>query len=1331
VGNGVVRNSANLQQTANGSLTSVVDPTAFQKFASNPRLRPTASTWYSSYVEHPNLLKVGAEYWLYFGGGSGAGTESIGRATSTDGVNWTVLGTPVLNVTAGQWDSTAVVEPLVIVDPLGGGYLMYYGSRNGTFGSAAIGLATSPDGVTWTKYWGNPVLRGSAPGGWDAYVTDVAAGVEYDNGNWTMWYMGSQYSSPPFRKAFGVATSTDGRNWTKYASNPVMTPTSSYDSADNGIGHTVRFNGTLHFYWSCNGGSFFQICLATSTTGYAWTKIGVVIPRTNPGWDREANSPSPLVENGTIMMYYGGVDTSSQIGRADALYRPGQATGRLDFGSYGPLSWQDVAVDAALTSGSSVQISVRSSADASAWSVWENVTSSWLISTTPSLRYLEYVAYINATPARPAPTFNGLAIGYTTYFSNGRFESRTLSFAEQISGAALAVTPAPSGGTLRMELSNDNGSTWIQVFNGTFTNLQLAGTGLLYALSFEGTTKTAPMVDWVNLTVERRGVPENVTVRTGAGATPFFTQSGVFDVGLNVSLPVSTLNAIIAQTRIQFPSATSVDVPLVVNSSHYGAVLLRSPRISYVLKNPLSATFSPLGTSLSVPENQSLNFSVAATTFPSFVKINTTWSLNGILIPGQTDVASYVFATNYSSAGNYTLRCVVENGDFTLSHDWNITVLNVNRLPFFTYFNPASPVNVSHTATMTFTVSASDLDGELLGYEWKLDGFAYPGTSTAVDLSNLAVGVHTLNVDAIDAEGRVGLTWYINSTNALPILLGQDPSGGFSLSHTATRTVSVQVTDADGDLLEFSWTLDGAAQGATGPVYAASNLPVGPHAVVVTVRDPYSYFTVSWIVISTNDAPFVSAAFPLGDGSVSHTGAVDFLAVFTDPDGDALGITWIVDGNTTATGTTSFRLDPVGLGIHGVTVRATDGYSLVSFRWNITGTNAAPAVMQALPSETVNISIVDVQQFDLVAADADGDALTYQWSIGIVPLPSSGSSVIVGPIVAGNHELRVVISDGLEQTIFVFRVQVSDFAPQIIEARPATNFTLSHTATAAVSVFAIDHEAGLLRYEWLVDSVKLGSKSNSTTIGPLPTGTHFVRVIVYDAQSTDERTWTVTVTDNGPVFLDVSPAPGELTVNALENITISARGIDPDGDLIALLWGVDGTPHNVSGPLTLSWDRAGRHLVTLDGASSGFVVTLKWNVSVVQVNNAPVIRSAAPTGTDVRATTGNSTVFAVEVDDDGVLPLKVEWFLDGVKVGEGTGFVYSPTSSEVGTHTLEARVGDGEFSATNSWNVLVSEPALTTQTSDLGPLGIALLLVAAAAGAVVAGFFIGRRRKQA
>jgi len=320
------------------------------------------------------------------------------------------------------------------------------------------------------------------------------------------------------------------------------------------------------------------------------------------------------------------------------------------------------------------------------------------------------------------------------------------------------------------------------------------------------------------------------------------------------------------------------------------------------------------------------------------------------------------------------------------------------------------------------------------------------------------------------------------------------------------------------------------------------------------------------------------------------------------------------------------------------------------------------------------------------------------------------------------------MSDGLASALAVFRLNVFNFGPTITSAAPSGDFELPHNTTRSVTVTAEDYEGDPLTYVWTLDGRVLPSTGPEAAVGPLVAGSFSLRLVVRDLETPVEFRWNVTAVNDPPVFLDISPAPGDLTVNALEDVTFSARAADPDGDPVVLQWAVDNAPRNVSGGLTTQWPFGGAHTVTVDAVSSGHVVTLRWNVTVVQVNAAPVLTAAAPNGTDVAVAVGSEGVFAVEFDDDGVLPLTITWSVDGVERGQGAGFVFRPTGSDVGSHEVRVRISDGEYSAERSWTVLVSEPAESTSTGGLGDMVTLLLGLAIGAGAAAGLFAVMRRR---
>ncbi len=150
----------------------------------------------------------------------------INRITSPDGFNWTedTVNKPLLNFGAhGTWDHTMLYVPQVWKEGATW-YMLYAGANADTGLLRQIGLATSVDGLTWSKYAGNPVYAHGAPGQWDDNTNhlDVEAVIKVGS----TYYMFVTNGPGASTRKVGVAWSTDLINWTRDPQNPVFNPVS-------------------------------------------------------------------------------------------------------------------------------------------------------------------------------------------------------------------------------------------------------------------------------------------------------------------------------------------------------------------------------------------------------------------------------------------------------------------------------------------------------------------------------------------------------------------------------------------------------------------------------------------------------------------------------------------------------------------------------------------------------------------------------------------------------------------------------------------------------------------------------------------------------------------------------------------------------------------------------------------------------------------------------------------------------------------------------------------------------------------------------------------------
>jgi len=209
---------------------------------------------------------------------------------------------PVIKVgEKGMWDD----QTLGCFTVLDAGEVFHFYSGGAQFGKPKnIGMATSPDGIRWTKYEKNPLFPGSMP-----YAIKV--------GNTFRLYH-------PGKGGLQMRTSEDGFNWskpTRVLAGGIMDPC------------VVPVSGKYHLYY-CGGGRKtkngkqvweFKAYMATSEDGISWKKESKPALPLGPegSWD-ESSHAGPCVlklEDGFHMWYLGSGSYKDHI-----AWRIGHAT---------------------------------------------------------------------------------------------------------------------------------------------------------------------------------------------------------------------------------------------------------------------------------------------------------------------------------------------------------------------------------------------------------------------------------------------------------------------------------------------------------------------------------------------------------------------------------------------------------------------------------------------------------------------------------------------------------------------------------------------------------------------------------------------------------------------------------------------------------------------------------------------------------------------------------------------------------------------------------------------------------------------------------------------
>lgn len=306
------------EATSGAGLTSPYLDLAWTRVGASAVLSVGApGAWDSNHVIAGPVIRANAAYYMFYTGSSAPGTYQIGLATSTNGVNWTKA--PANPVIPDGRSAAALYE--------NGRFELWYESSNLT----QIRYATSPDGGTWNQSVANPALVAGL--GWDSAA--ISPGAVIHNG--TGYYMYYSGTTDLVLAQGGLATSTDGLHWTKSALNPVLPwgLSGAWDAAFL-VPCGMLDAGSARVLWYVGGSSGtsyqWRLGVAVSQDGVHWTASNhtALSVSSQGGWDSAGLSRAYVVaESSTLRMWYSGEDASGhwQVGMAQATIPGDQRNG--------------------------------------------------------------------------------------------------------------------------------------------------------------------------------------------------------------------------------------------------------------------------------------------------------------------------------------------------------------------------------------------------------------------------------------------------------------------------------------------------------------------------------------------------------------------------------------------------------------------------------------------------------------------------------------------------------------------------------------------------------------------------------------------------------------------------------------------------------------------------------------------------------------------------------------------------------------------------------------------------------------------------------------------
>jgi hypothetical protein len=478
-------------------------------------------------------------------------------------------------------------------------------------------------------------------------------------------------------------------------------------------------------------------------------------------------------------------------------------------------------------------------------------------------------------------------------------------------------------------------------------------------------------------------------------------------------------------------------VNITVNDSKggidYEEVLLT---IDYIGDPPNITSWSPLGDPV-INETENLTFTVNATPLP----LNFDWYVNGTRKGGGD---SYTFLTDYTSSGTYNITVVVSDMYRSDTHEWTLTVLNLNRPPVLSTIGEQV---ATQDEPFYYIVDASDPDNDTLSFYDNTSLFEIEDNGTiSFTPTNADVGEHYINITVVDSNGAMTSQTFklvVKNVNDPPNITSWSPLGDPVINETENLTFTVNAIDPDenitGDNVTFSWYVNGVLI-ATGPSYTfyTNYTSNGTYDITVRASDGSNFSTHSWnlTVLNLNRKPNIRIVSPTNGSNIEWGRPFNIITEYNDPDGDSLNFSIYIEGNLVATASNlSGHWFYTDVGLRKIRVEAVDVWGEASYSEvtvsvskpdltlntsDISFSNIAPREGQEIivyanvsninnaTTDYFTVSFIEVREEEILIGNISTKVLPYSSSlVSLKWTPSCGDNII---------KVVVDVEDYIEET---------------------------------------------------------------------------------------------------------------------------------------------------------------------------------------------------------------------------------------------------------------------------------------------------------------------------
>ena len=490
-------------------------------------------------------------------------------------------------------------------------------------------------------------------------------------------------------------------------------------------------------------------------------------------------------------------------------------------------------------------------------------------------------------------------------------------------------------------------------------------------------------------------------------------------------------------------------------------------------------------------------------------------------------------------------------------------------------------------------------------------------------------------------------------------------------------------TDSDGTIVSHAWDFgDGTDSGET--VSHTFNTP-GTYNVALTVTDDQGATDNDYVSIEVTATPDTEA--PEDPSNL----------VASAPAYNQVNLTWNAsDDNVEVTGYRIYRDSVFLLEVAATTHQDTNGIvAETQYTYYVTAVDAAgnesgPSLPDSVTTPAAPTTFVKIN-FQPAAAAVPAGYLVDSGAI----FADRGNGHSYGWVNGGNNatrdrnnasapDQRYDTLNHVNSNVWEITVPNGDYEVHLVMGDP------SYTGTCGINLEGTDYPDPDGRDYFDDYDVTVTVADGKLTLKRIVGQTDVIKYCFIDISPVSGTPNEAPVAVAGS---DVATGDAPLTVNFN-----SAGSSDTDGSIVSYDWDFgDGNSSDQENP-THTYTEVGSFTATLTVVDDDdAVATATVDIEVTQANRAPTIDSTSPAdpATQTVDTVQDYSIIASDLDTQDTL--SYSWTLDDTAVGTNSDiYTYSPTTVDLGEHTLVVTVSDGNGgTASFTWTITVVETADT------------------------------------